>query len=93
MAQMCVGGAQRLADALVAVGQEAGGKLQINNAPRRILVEGERVVGVETTDGEIFRARKLVASGLNPQQTFLELIDEAYLPSEWTERARASHQR
>ncbi len=88
MAQMCVGGAQRLADALIAVVQEAGGKVQINTEPRRILVESERVVGVETTDGEIFRARKLVASGLNPQQTFLELIDAAYLPSEWTERSR-----
>jgi phytoene dehydrogenase-like protein len=29
-----------------------------------------------------------VASGLNPQQTFLELIDEDLLPKEWRDRAR-----
>ena len=32
-------------------------------------------VGVEIEDGSVFKARKFIASGLNPQQTFLELID------------------
>ena len=68
--------------------EKAGGKRKTNTGPRRILVENERVVGVETDDGDILRARKLVASGLNPQQTFLDLIDPMYLPQEWINGAR-----
>ncbi len=30
-----------------------------------------------------------MTSGLNPQQTFLELIDEGLLPAEWRQKARA----
>jgi phytoene dehydrogenase-like protein len=37
-------------------------------------VERGQVVGVETSEGELIRAR-FVASSLNPQQTFLELLD------------------
>ena len=88
MAQMCLGGSGRLADALVAAVEQAGGKVLLNTTPRRILVEHERAVGIETMEGEPIRARKLVASGLNPQQTFLELIDKTYLPQAWIEQAR-----
>ena len=43
-------------------------------------MENDAAVGVETADGSIFRARRFIVSGLNPQQTFLELIDEDLLP-------------
>jgi phytoene dehydrogenase-like protein len=59
--------------------------------PRRIVVEKGRVAGVETEAGERFGARLFVASGLNPQQTFLELLDEADLPGEWRSRAAEFH--
>jgi phytoene dehydrogenase-like protein len=39
------------------------------------VVERGRVVGVETADGELLRSR-IVASSLNPQQTFLDLLAE-----------------
>jgi phytoene dehydrogenase-like protein len=86
-AQMCRGGSAALARALVAAVQEARGVVRLGVEPRRILVEAGRAVGVETTSGERIRARGLVASGLNPQQTFLDLMAEADLPGDWRRKA------
>jgi len=73
-AQMCVGGAARLADALARAVRETGGEIRTSCVPRRIVTENGRAVGVETAAGEMIRAR-VVASGLNPQQTFIDLMD------------------
>ena len=72
-AQMCLGGAARLADALAAAVRETGGEIRTRCEPRRIVLERGRVVGVETVEGEMIRAG-FVASSLNPQQTFLDLL-------------------
>ncbi|NKB67567.1 MAG: NAD(P)-binding protein [Candidatus Latescibacteria bacterium] len=87
-AQMCLGGSAQLAGALVAAVEEAGGQLRPGVRPRRLLVEGQRVVGVETEGGEQLGARLFVASGLNPQQTFLELLAEDVLPRAWRRKAQ-----
>ena len=87
-AQMCKGGSAALARALVAAVNEAGGIIKLQREPKRILIENEKAVGVETSSGEIFRARHFVASGLNPQQTFLDLMDETFVPKEWREKAK-----
>ncbi|MCI0423917.1 MAG: NAD(P)/FAD-dependent oxidoreductase, partial [Acidobacteria bacterium] len=88
-AQMCRGGSAALARALVAAVRESGGEVKVQARPRRIIVENGRVAGVETWSGDIFRARQFVASGLNPQQTFLELIDPRWVSSEWRKKAQA----
>jgi phytoene dehydrogenase-like protein len=87
-AQMCVGGSAALARALVSAVADSGGEIQVQRVPRRILVERGKAVGVETSDGASYRARHFVVSGLNPQQTFLELIDEDLLPQSWREMAQ-----
>ncbi|MCO6457782.1 MAG: NAD(P)/FAD-dependent oxidoreductase [Pirellulaceae bacterium] len=87
MAQMCRGGSRQLAAALVAAIQEAGSQVRLSTRPRRILVEQGRAAGVETDQGDLLRARHFVASGLNPQQTFLELLDPRHLPDVWRQRA------
>jgi phytoene dehydrogenase-like protein len=87
-AQMCLGGSAALARALLDSVKDSGGDILLNTTPRRILVEHERAVGIETADGSIFKARHFVASGLNPRQTFLDLIDEDLVPHEWREKAR-----
>ena len=86
-AQMCAGGSAKLAGALVQAVEEHGGCVRTETAPARILVEGGRAVGVETAGGETLRARHFVASGLNPQQTFLDLLDASLIPADWRDRA------
>ncbi|HET6599433.1 MAG TPA: NAD(P)/FAD-dependent oxidoreductase, partial [Burkholderiaceae bacterium] len=86
-AQMCVGGSAGLSRALVRAVHETGGEIRCRSAPRRILVENGRAAGVETEDGERIIARTFVASGLNPQQTFLELMEEQYVPQVWRDHA------
>lgn len=87
-AQMCIGGSAALARALVSAVTDAGGEIQLQTAPGRILVRQGRTVGVETSRGERYEARYFVASGLNPQQTFLELLEERFVPREWRDRAQ-----
>ena len=81
-AQMSRGGSAALARALEAAVRESGGDIRLMTEPRRILVEGGRAVGIETAEGEVIRARHLVASSLNPHQTFLDLLDDAAVPRE-----------
>jgi phytoene dehydrogenase-like protein len=88
-AQMCQGGSVALARALVSAVREVGGEIRLESEPQRILAERGHVTGVEVTTGEVFRARSFVASGLNPQQTFLGLLDPDALPSQWRARAKA----
>jgi phytoene dehydrogenase-like protein len=87
-AQMCLGGSANLARALSAAVQESGGEIQLNARPRSILVENGRVAGVVIERGVMYRARHFVASGLNPQQTFLELFEASLLPQEWREKSQ-----
>ncbi len=86
-AQMSRGGTAALARALQSASTEAGGDIRFMTRPARILVEGGRAVGIETTDGEIIEARKFVCSSLNPQQTFLELLGPDHLPRDVRDKA------
>jgi phytoene dehydrogenase-like protein len=83
-AQLCLGGSERLAEALAAAVRESGGEIRTSCEPKRIVVERGRVVGVETQAGEFLRSR-FVASSLNPQQTFLDLMS----PADLDERTRS----
>jgi phytoene dehydrogenase-like protein len=86
-AQMCEGGSANLAKALVAAVVEHGGEVRLETTPQEILVENGRAVGVRMAAGEVVLARRFVASGLNPQQTFLDLLKPDLLPREWRDRA------
>jgi phytoene dehydrogenase-like protein len=86
MAQLCVGGSQRLAEALGRVIGANGGEIRLETVPQRIRVDGGRVSGVITDQGEVFEA-PLVISSLNPHQTFLGLLEPGTLPSTWREQA------
>jgi len=88
-AQMCIGGSAAQARALVSAVTESGGDIKLQTTPRRILVENGRATGVEASDGTRYEARHFVASGLNPQQTFLELLDENLVPPDWRDKVRA----
>ena len=88
---MCLGGAAALAKALVKVIEANNGEVLLNTSPKQVLVEHGRAVGVETEDGACYFAEQFVASGLNPVQTFLELLPEASVPTDWRDKARNFH--
>jgi phytoene dehydrogenase-like protein len=81
-AQMSRGGSAALARALEASVREGGGDVRLLTEPARIVVENNRAVGVETADGEVIRAKRFVASSLNPTQTFVDLLEDALVPRE-----------
>jgi phytoene dehydrogenase-like protein len=75
-----VGGAGRLAEALVDVVREAGGAVHTGREVKRVVVEGGRAVGVETADGDHVRARRAVLADTGPRALFGELV-AAQLPA------------
>ena len=81
MAQMAVGGTACLARGLVADITGHGGEVRCGIELRRILVRNGRASGVEFTTGEQIQASGFVASGLNPQQTFLDLMPSETVPA------------
>ncbi len=71
------GGSCALARALKHEIYDHGRHIMEQTTPRRILVRSGRTAGVERDDGRQIRAREFVASSLNPQQTFLELLGQS----------------
>jgi phytoene dehydrogenase-like protein len=88
-AQMSRGGTAALARALEAAVRESGGEFRLSTEPARIVVEDGKAVGVETREREVLRARQFVVSSLNPQQTFIDLLDQSLVPHQVRERASA----
>ncbi|MGA2988557.1 MAG: NAD(P)/FAD-dependent oxidoreductase, partial [Terriglobia bacterium] len=89
MAQMCRGGAAKLAQALAADIREHGGEIVTQAEPKSILLRQGKAAGVELKSGERITARAFVASGLNPQQTFLQLMDADTAPLHLRRQAEA----
>src|SRR2546422_953543 len=87
MAQMAVGGTASLARALVSDIAGHGGEVRCGLELRRILVRNGRASGVELSTGEQLHASAFVASGLNPQQTFLDLMPVEAVPVSVSEKA------
>jgi phytoene dehydrogenase-like protein len=77
-----VGGWGSLVEAVASVIREKGGRLHTGRAVRRILLEGERVRGVELADGERKEAEVVLVSG-GARECFFKLIDREALPPEF----------
>ena len=75
------GGAGRLTAALVERLRSYGGRLECGTAVARVLVRGDRAVGVRAADGrEISAARAILATAGAPA-LFRDLVGEEHLPS------------
>lgn len=61
------GGADSMVNALVAVIEESGGQVLTGQRVTEILTDGKRAVGVKTSSGTEFRARRGVVANLNPR--------------------------
>ena len=77
-----VGGWGNLVEAVASVIREKGGRLHTGRAVGRILLEGERVRGVELADGERKEADLVLVSG-GAKECFFKLIDRKALPPEF----------
>ncbi len=80
---LCVGGSWNLARGLMEVFIANGGTF-INQARiERIILDGGRATGVETSDGRVIRARRFVASTVDVNQTFQQMIGPEQLPGQF----------
>jgi phytoene dehydrogenase-like protein len=86
---MCLGGSANLAHALIKDIREHGGEVITGLETKRILFRRGRVAGIELAGGETIGAKAFVASGLNPQQTFLQMLDSEAVSSEVQGKAAA----
>ena len=84
--QLVRGGSYALARGLKNDIYAHGGHIMEQTSLRRILVANGRAVGVELADGQRIRAG-FVVSSLNPQQTFLELLDDGAVSTSVTTKA------
>ena len=78
-----VGGAVRLAEAMVAAAQEAGVVVRTGVEVTRIVVRGGRAVGVVTADGTGVAARRAVVADVAPTLLARDLVGEEHLPGAW----------
>lgn len=79
------GGAQAFADLLAKALTEHGGGLQLKTKATMILVENNRVAGVETASGNRIEARYVV-SNIDARETFFNLIGREKLKRGFLER-------
>ncbi len=88
---LCVGGSWNLARGLMEVFIANGGTF-INQARiERIILDGGRAVGVETSDGTVLRGRRFVASTVDVNQTFQQMIGPEQLPAQFAAKVGAHH--
>jgi|RhiMetdeSRZDD1v2_1073273.scaffolds.fasta_scaffold77089_4 phytoene dehydrogenase-like protein len=77
-----VGGSGALTDALVSCLKGYGGTVQCDRSVQALVMEGGRCVGVETTDGEQFRASVAVISTIHVKH-LLEMAPAEVWPDDW----------
>lgn len=76
------GGIGALSHALARSVQDRGGKIQYGAQVKRVLVENGKATGVELKDGQKITAN-VVLSSIDAQATFLRLVEEEHLPSDF----------
>ncbi|MGI8534969.1 MAG: phytoene desaturase family protein [Mycobacteriales bacterium] len=78
-----VGGAGRLAEAMVEAAEEAGVVVRTGVEVTRVVVRGGRAVGVVTADGTGLAVRRAVVADVAPPVLARDLVGEQHLPGEW----------
>lgn len=70
------GGSEMLAKSLATLVTDLGGSIQCHCPVEQILVRNKKAVGVRTTHGDTYEARKGVIASVNPDQLYLRLLSE-----------------
>ena len=84
----CMGGSHRLAHALWRTMRRHNVILMPAHPVKEIIMEGNRAVGVRCSNGEVYKATKLVASSLDPNQTFEKMLPPKALPPKVMEEVK-----
>ena len=82
------GGMGGVSAAIEAAARAHGAQIRTGARVARVLVEGDRAVGVVLENGEEIRAQ-VVVSTLHPRTAFLEQVGAEYLPDDFVSRHRA----
>ncbi|HXG50729.1 MAG TPA: NAD(P)/FAD-dependent oxidoreductase [candidate division Zixibacteria bacterium] len=86
--ELARGGSHSIAQVLQRAYVRHGGQIRAMHHVERILVDGNRAVGVRLRDGREWRARLAVVSSVDPYSTFIEMIGEEHLPKSFVERVK-----
>ena len=92
-APICVGGSQQLAEGMRRVVEGAGGTVKTGLNVRKILINSNKAIGVEMSDGSRIDAAKAVITNVEPKKSFLEMVGEERLPAAFATRVRRYHSR
>ena len=76
------GGMGAISDAIAGAARHHGALIRTGAEVRRVLIRDGRAVGVELADGTTVESR-VVLSNADPKRTFLRLVGETHLPSEF----------
>jgi phytoene dehydrogenase-like protein len=82
----CYGGSHKFAGALAREILQTGGSIIDSAEVTSFVCENGAVVGAECFDGRVVRA-KAVVSSLDPQSTFIRLVDPSLVPADLKSRA------
>ncbi|MHB8204394.1 MAG: phytoene desaturase family protein [Desulfomonilaceae bacterium] len=86
--RLVVGGSHHLAHLFTKVLYRNGGMIISPVTVKRIIIENGAATGVELEDGVQYKARKFVASSLDPFQTFFKYVGEDNLESSFVTRTK-----
>jgi phytoene dehydrogenase-like protein len=76
------GGMGAVSSAIESAAREHGAEIRLNARVAKVMVEGDRAVGVVLANGDEIRA-KVVVSTLHPKTAFLEQVGRDYLPADF----------
>ncbi|MCX8126704.1 MAG: NAD(P)/FAD-dependent oxidoreductase, partial [Dehalococcoidia bacterium] len=86
-----IGGAGKVAEALVDALKAYGGTLRLNAPVKEVIVEDNQAKGVVLADGEKIGASKCVVAAINVKTLFPDMVPDAQLPSgfvDWVRRLK-----
>jgi phytoene dehydrogenase-like protein len=85
---LVIGGSHKLSNALLKTVLENKGEVKTSVRIKRIIMENGTAKGVELIDGTEIRCNKAVVSTVDIHQTFLKLVGEKNLDSEFVEKLK-----
>ncbi|WP_040840314.1 phytoene desaturase family protein [Nocardia brevicatena] len=80
---ICAGGSNNLAQAMARFVVEHGGHIRVDSPVRQVEVRDRRVTGIVLDDATRIPVDGIAVSNLDPKHTFLDLVGEADLPTEF----------